>query len=74
MSFLSGIYFPLSQLPEAAQTAAWFLPLAHAASLARGLTLGDPMPWPLISVAVLLVYGLVGLAISKRRVRQRLSR
>ncbi len=74
MSFLSGIYFPLSQLPEAAQTAAWFLPLAHGASLARGLTLGDPMPWPLLSVAVLAGYGLVGLAIAKRRVRQRLSR
>ncbi|MEZ5457893.1 MAG: ABC transporter permease [Steroidobacteraceae bacterium] len=74
MSFLSGIYFPLSQLPDAAQTAAWLLPLAHGASLARGLTLGDPMPWPALSVGVLLAYGLVGLAIAKHRVRQRLSR
>jgi lipooligosaccharide transport system permease protein len=74
MSFLSGIYFPLSQLPEVAQQAAWFLPLAHGASLTRGLTLGDPMPWPLLSVAVLLGYGLAGLAIAQRRVRRRLSR
>jgi hypothetical protein len=32
------------------------------------------MPWPLLSVGVLLAYGLIGLAIAKRRVRQRLSR
>jgi lipooligosaccharide transport system permease protein len=74
MTFLSGIYFPLRQLPEVAQTVAWFLPLAHAASLARGLTLGDPMPWPLLSIAVLLAYGIVGVTLAAWLVRRRLSR
>lgn len=74
MSFLSGVYFPLHQLPAAAQTAAWMLPLAHAASLARGLTLGDPMPWPWLSAAVLLAYGLAGVTLSAWLVRRRLAR
>ncbi len=74
MTFLSGIYFPLKQLPEIAQTAAWLLPLAHAASLARGLTLGDPMPWPMLSVGVLLAYGIVGVTLAAWLVRRRLSR
>ena len=49
MSFLSGVFFPLQQLPGPLQAVAWCLPLSHAASLARGLALGDPMPWPWIS-------------------------
>ena len=74
MTFLSGIYFPLKQLPAVAQTVAWFLPLAHAASLARGLTLGDAMPWPALSVAVLLFYGVSGVTLAAWLVRRRLSR
>jgi lipooligosaccharide transport system permease protein len=74
MTFLSGIYFPLRQLPEIVQQIAWWLPLAHAASLARGLTLGDPMPWPTLSVAVLLLYGIAGLTLATWLVRRRLNR
>ena len=74
MTFLSGIYFPLRQLPEIAQQVAWFLPLAHAASLARGITIGDPMPWPAVSVLVLLAYGTAGVTLSVHLVRKRLSR
>lgn len=74
MTFLSGIYFPLRQLPEIAQQVAWCLPLAHAASLARGLTLGDPMPFPALSVGVLIVYGVAGVTLAAWLVRRRLSR
>lgn len=64
MTFLSGIYFPLRQLPEIAQHVAWWLPLAHAASLARGLTLGDPMPFPVLSTFVLMLYGISGVGVA----------
>ncbi len=74
MSFLSGIYFPLRQLPEPIQTVAWMLPLSHAASLSRGLTLGDSMPWPWLSLAVLVGYGLAGVTIAAWLVRRRLAR
>ena len=74
MSFLSGVFFPLHQLPQAMQTAAWILPLAHAASLARGLTLGDPMPWPWLSVAVLVGYGAAGVSVAARFARRRLTK
>jgi lipooligosaccharide transport system permease protein len=74
MGFLSGVFFPLHQLPPAVQSAAWVLPLAHAASLARGLTLGDPMPWPWLSVAVLLGYGVTGVCVAAWFARRRLTK
>jgi len=74
MGFLSGVFFPLHQLPRAVQGAAWVLPLAHAASLARGLTLGDPMPWPWLSLAVLLAYGVTGVWVAAWIARRRLTR
>jgi lipooligosaccharide transport system permease protein len=74
MSFLSGVFFPLEHLPAPLQTVAWCLPLAHAASLARGLALGDPMPWPWLSVLVLSAYGLVGVAIASRLAHRRLTK
>jgi lipooligosaccharide transport system permease protein len=74
MGFLSGVFFPLHQLPALVQRLAWLLPLAHAASLARGLTLGDPMPWPWVSLAVLLAYGVGGVAIAAWIARRRLTK
>lgn len=74
MGFLSGVFFPLHQLPAPVQAVAWALPLAHAASLARGLTLGDPMPWPWVSLAVLLGYGFAGVTIAAATARRRLTR
>ncbi len=74
MGFLSGVFFPLHQLPPLVRQAAWWLPLAHAASLARGLTLGDPMPWPWLSLAVLLVYGVAGVWVAAWIARRRLTK
>lgn len=36
----SGVFFPLTQLPEGLRAAAWFTPLFHGVELTRGLTLG----------------------------------
>jgi len=74
MGFLSGVFYPLHSLPALAQRIAWALPLAHAASLARGLTLGDPMPWPVLSVLMLALYGALGLSLAVRVARHRLMR
>jgi lipooligosaccharide transport system permease protein len=41
MFLFSGIFFPLSQLPDWAQTVAWFSPLTHAASISRALFYGQ---------------------------------
>lgn len=74
MSFLSGVFFPLQQLPAPLQTIAWCLPLSHAASLARGLVFGDPMPWPWLSVLVLAAYGVIGVSIASRLAYRRLTK
>jgi lipooligosaccharide transport system permease protein len=74
MGFVSGVFFPLHQLPRVAQQIAWLLPLAHAASLARGITLGDPMPWPWLSALVLVAYGLAGLTLAAQFARRRLTK
>ncbi|MDX3906948.1 MAG: ABC transporter permease [Pigmentiphaga sp.] len=50
MVFLSGVFFPVSQLPEALVHAARLLPLAPAIELVRPLVLGrvPDDPWPLV--------------------------
>lgn len=74
MAFVSGVFFPLHQLPPVAREIAWCLPLAHAASLARGITLGDEMAHPLVSVLVLFAYGLAGLSLAALFARRRLTK
>ncbi len=51
MLLLSGVFFPLEQLPAGAQAATQVLPLAHAVALIRPLMLGRPVEhgglhWP----------------------------
>jgi lipooligosaccharide transport system permease protein len=40
----SGVFFPLSRLPERLRVVAWFTPLFHGVELVRGLTLGTLDP------------------------------
>ncbi len=68
---LSGVFFPVDQLPAGLQAAAAFLPLKHAIDLARPL-LGGHVPSAIpLHVAVLLAYAigayLVALALTRRR-------
>ena len=70
MSMLSGVFFPVSQLPQTLQNLALLMPMYHATQLVRPLMLGQ---WPhqaLLHVAVLLgcaVFGLYGASILFRR-------
>jgi lipooligosaccharide transport system permease protein len=71
MLLLSGVFFPVAQMPAALQGAAAFLPLKHAIDLARPLLMGqvpDAIP---LHVAVLLAYAgaayFVALVLTRRR-------
>lgn len=74
MMLLCGVFFPLDQLPVAAQHVAQLLPLTHAVSLARPLVSGEvPPSWPL-NISVLAAYAMVSfyiaLALTRRRLLQ----
>ncbi len=73
MMFLSGVFFPLEQLPRAVQLVASWLPLANAVALVRPLFMDR---WPddaLRHAAVLVAYAVVAfwiaLALTRRRFR-----
>jgi lipooligosaccharide transport system permease protein len=70
----SGTFFPLAQLPQAAQVIAWFTPLFHGVELLRGLILDtlDPRTAPL-HLAYLLVFIAVGFVLADRSLARRLA-
>lgn len=72
MTLLSGVFFPLSQLPAPLQAAAQFLPLTHAVQLVRPLLIGDIPANALLHVGVLVVITLVAFAIALKLARRRL--
>jgi ABC-2 type transport system permease protein len=57
MTFLSGTFFSLSQLPETAKAVLYLLPLTHSSESLRAAALGQPFPW--LSFLALLGFGLV---------------
>ncbi len=68
MFLFSGIFFPLSRLPEALQVVAWFTPLFHLVRLCRNLALGESLGvaagdalWILVCIAVLIAVPLVAM-------------
>lgn len=72
MMLLCGVFFPLDQLPAAAQIVAQLLPLTHAVSLARPLVNGTvPATW-LLHIAVLAVYAVAGFYVALALTRRRL--
>ncbi len=73
MMFLSGVFFPLEQLPLAVRVVADWLPLSNAVALVRPLFMDR---WPanaLQHIAVLVVYAVVSfwiaLALTRKRFR-----
>lgn len=72
MFILSGVFYPVSSLPVALQSAMQLLPLSHAVDLIRPLVAGLPLDNVPLHLAVLAGYGLVGYLIAVRLTRRRL--
>jgi lipooligosaccharide transport system permease protein len=71
MTFLSGVYFPIEQLPPWLQGVAHALPLAAGVELVRPLMLGELPAQLLRPVLILCLYGGIGyylaLVLTRRR-------
>jgi lipooligosaccharide transport system permease protein len=74
MLLLSGVFFPLTQLPEGIRRAAMALPLAHAVELIRAAMLGRPLADVWIHLAVLAAYAIVPFFVCAALFRRRLMR
>lgn len=57
MTFLSGTFFSLSQLPEALKVVLYLLPLTHSSQCLRAAALGQSFPW--LSLMAILGFGLI---------------
>lgn len=64
MIFVSGVYYPISQLPDWLAAGAAILPMAAAVELARPLFLGEWPQQPLIRILTLLLWTVVCLALA----------
>ena len=72
MMMLSGVFFPLEQLPAAVQAAAALLPLYHGVELVRPLLFGQIPAQPLGHLAVLAAYAVAGFYVATVLTRRRL--
>lgn len=74
MVLLCGVFFPVTQLPDALQAVSSVLPLTHAIQIARPLVNGVVPGDFLIHILVLFAYGAtafyVALVLSRRRMLQ----
>jgi len=72
MYWLAGVFFPVDQLPEWAQKAAWWLPATHAVEVYRALTSGD-LGWSALGdIAWMVVVGSAFYAVAILSMRRRL--
>jgi ABC-2 type transport system permease protein len=55
MTFLSGTFFSLNQIPQALKIVLYLLPLTHSSQCLRAATLGQPFPW--LSLLALVGFG-----------------
>jgi lipooligosaccharide transport system permease protein len=74
MLLLSGVFFPVDQMPPALQTVAAVLPLSHAIDIARPLLVGKVPDGIALHLAVLLAYAFVTYFIALVLTRRRLLR
>ena len=72
MIFLSGVFFPLDQLPELARWVACVLPLSHAVALVRPLLSGEIPAQALTHVVVLAAIAITSFWIALSLTRRRL--
>ncbi|MBE3136210.1 MAG: ABC transporter permease [Thermoplasmata archaeon] len=75
MMFLSGVFFPLQQMPGYMQTFAHFLPLTYAtAALRKVMVLGADIPAVGTEILILVGFGIVLLLIAVPMFKRAMSR
>jgi lipooligosaccharide transport system permease protein len=74
MLLLSGVFFPVEQMPAALRAVSELLPLKHGIDIARPLLAGRIPDALLLHVAVLLAYAAVGFYVALALTRRRLLR
>ena len=75
MMFLSGVFFPLQQMPGYMQSIAYFLPLTYATTaLRKVMVLGADIPAVTTDILILLIFGIVLLAIAVPMFKKAMSR
>jgi len=72
MMLVSGVFFPVSQLPGPLQVVTQFLPLSHAVALVRPLMSGVIPSQVALHLVVLVAYAMVGFSIALILTRRRL--
>ena len=72
MMFLSGVYYPVAQLPGWLQTVSHLLPLSAAVNVVRPLILGGWPSTPFTDIAILIVYCVGGFYVATVLTRRRL--
>lgn len=72
MLILSGVFYPIANLPHAVQGVVTALPLSHAVVLVRALVAGAPLTHAARHAGILAAYALAGFYLAAVLVRQRL--
>ena len=72
MFIFSGVFYPITTLPQFAQVIVQILPLSHAIALIRPLVAGQPVDQVALHIGVLLVYALVGYMAATIFIRRRM--
>jgi lipooligosaccharide transport system permease protein len=72
MMMLSGVFFPLEQMPAAIQAGAMVLPLYHGVAIVRPLLSGELAPGLALHVGVLAAYAVAGFYLATVLTRRRL--
>jgi len=74
MMLLSGVFYPVTNMPAWLQSFAQVLPLTHGVELGRPLLLGRWPDAPVVHLAALLAYAIAGYAVGTALLRRRLLR
>ena len=72
MMMLSGVFFPIAQMPAAVQAAAMALPLYHGVAIVRPLLAGEAAPGLALHLGVLAAYAAAGFYLATVLTRRRL--
>jgi len=72
MMMLSGVFFPLAQMPAAVQVVAKVLPLYHGVAIVRPLLAGELAPGIALHLGVLAAYAIAGFYVATVLTRRRL--